>query len=85
MCLLLFFILDLIARYLESFEKKFASLKEKEEDDKLKERNKTGLAELRDQMVFSIFMLNAIFVVIVALFQQEKETISIQWFVPKGL
>ena len=75
---------EIIPKYLESFEKKFANQKEKEEDEKQKERNKAGLRELRDQMVFSIFMLNAIFVVIVALVQQEKETLSFKWFVPKG-
>ena len=35
-------------------------------------------------MVFSVFMLNAIFVVIISLVQQEKETLSIDWFFPKG-
>ena len=75
---------DLISTYLESFEKKFANIKEKEADDKKKEAVKAGLEELRNQMVFSIFMLNAIFVVMVALLQQEKETIYIKWFFPKG-
>ena len=75
---------ELIPKYLESFEKKFANKEEKAADDKLKENNKIGLRELRDQMVFSVFMLNAIFVVIVALVQQEKETLSFDWFFPKG-
>ena len=79
-----FLIVELIPKYLESFEKKFATAKEKEEDDKAKEHVKNGLRELRDQMVFSVFMLNAIFVVIISLVQQEKETLSIDWFFPKG-
>ena len=77
--------LEIIPKYLESFEKKFATPKEKADDDKLKEKNKQGLKELRDEMVFSVFMLNAIFVVIVALVQQEKETLSFDWFIPKGI
>ena len=76
--------LELIPKYLESFEKKFATQKEKDEDDKEKENVKNGLRQLRDEMVFSVFMLNAIFVVIVSLVQQEKETLSFNWFVPKG-
>ena len=79
-----FLIIELIPKYLESFEKKFATTKEKEEDDKAKENVKLGLRELRDQMVFSVFMLNAIFVVIISLVQQEKETLSIDWFFPKS-
>ena len=79
-----FLIVELIPKYLESFEKKFATTKEKEEDDKAKENVKLGLRELRDQMVFSVFMLNAIFVVIISLVQQEKETLSIDWFFPKS-
>ena len=46
-----FFVSDLISRYLESFEKKFPNHKEKEEDEKLKERNKVGLIELRNQIM----------------------------------
>ena len=79
-----FWIVELIPKYLESFEKKFATVKEKEEDDREKENVKRGLGELRDQMVFSVFMLNAIFVVIISLVQQEKETLSINWFFPKS-
>ena len=75
---------ELIPKYLESFEKKFATQKEKEDDEKQKENNKQGLRELRDEMVFSVFMLNAIFVVVVSLVQQEKETLSFNWFFPKG-
>ena len=74
----------MIPKYLESFEKKFATQKEKEDDEKQKENNKQGLRELRDEMVFSVFMLNAIFVVVVSLVQQEKETLSFNWFFPKG-
>ena len=76
---------ELIPKYLESFEKKFATQKEKEDDEKQKENNKQGLRELRDEMVFSVFMLNAIFVVVVSLVQQEKETLSFNWFFAKGL
>ena len=42
-------------------------------------------APMDNEMVFSVFMLNAIFVVVVSLVQQEKETLSFNWFFAKGL
>ena len=76
---------ELIPKYLESFEKKFATQKEKDEDDKLKENNKIDLRKLRDRMVFTAFMINALYVVAVSFMQQEKEIMSLKWaFWAKG-
>ena len=35
-------------------------------------------------MVFSFFMLNAIFVLVVYILQAKKEFVSIQWFIAKS-
>ena len=60
---------DLIFKYL-------APLDKNEEKEK---KNARELATLRTQSVFSMFMLNALFVLIVFMLQQEKETIFIEW------
>ena len=71
---------ELIPKYLESFEKKFATQKEKDEDDKQKENTKIDLRKLRDRMVFTAFMINALYVVAVSFMQQEKDIMSLKWF-----
>ena len=75
---------ELIPKYLESFEKKFSTQKEKDDDQKQKENVKQGLKELRDKTVFSVFILNAMYVVVVSLLMLEKETLAFNYFVPKG-
>lgn len=60
---------DLIAKYLEPLMKDVE--KEKRQAEELK--------TLRNQMVFSFFMLNAIFVVVVFLLQQKKDLLFIRW------
>ena len=60
---------DLIFKYL-------APLDKNEEKEK---KNARELATLRTQSVFSMFMLNALFVLVVFMLQQEKETIFIEW------
>ncbi len=48
-------------------------------DAEKEKKQAMGLKTLRNQMVFSIFMLNAIFVIAVYLLQANKETIYITW------
>ena len=70
---------DMIEKYLESFEKPLPSLAEKLEKEKKQKKQKEELKALRDQLVYSFFMLNAIFVLVVFLLQQEKDTLYIPW------
>lgn len=64
---------DLIVKYLAPLDK-----------DKEKEQKQAReLITLRNQMVFSFFMLNALFVLIVFMLQQEKSTIFIKWPIGK--
>ena len=60
---------DLIEKYLAPLEKN-------EEKEK---KNAADLITLRNQMVFSFFMLNALFVLIVFMLQQEKDMIFMRW------
>ena len=66
-------------QYLESFEKPFTSLAEKTERENKQKKVKEDLKSLRDQVVYSFFMLNAIFVLVVFLLQQQKETLYVPW------
>lgn len=60
---------ELIEKYLRPIDK-----------DKEKEKKQANeLLALRNQMVFSFFMLNAIFVLVVFMLQQEKSMIFIRW------
>lgn len=60
---------DLIEKYLEPLIK----------DSEKEKRQAAELKTLRNQMVFSFFMLNAIFVLVVFLLQQNKELLFIRW------
>jgi chitin synthase len=60
---------DLIEKYLEPLLK----------DAQKEKMQAKGLKTLRNQMVFSFFMLNAVFVVVVYLMQSNKDTIYIRW------
>ena len=60
---------DLIERYLQPLDA----------DPEKEKKKKLELKELRNQMVFSFFMLNAIFVVVVFLLQQQKDIIFVKW------
>lgn len=70
---------EMILKYLESFVKPFTSFEEKLEREERQEKQQSMLKELRNQIVYSFFMLNAIFVLVVFLLQQEKDTLFIQW------
>ena len=60
---------DVIEKYLEPLY-----------SDKKKEKKQADdLITLRNQMVFSFFMLNAIFVLVVFMLQQQKQLIFIRW------
>ncbi|TRY79649.1 hypothetical protein TCAL_06588 [Tigriopus californicus] len=59
----------LIERYLQP-------LRKNEEKEK---KQAQELLDLRNQMVFSFFMLNAVFVVVVFLLQQQKDLLFIRW------
>jgi len=65
---------DLISKYLEPL------IKNKEKEKKQADE----LLQLRTEMVFSFFMLNAIWVVTIYMLQAQKETINIPWFFPKS-
>ncbi len=60
---------DVIEKYLEPLVK----------DEKKEKKQAEELITLRNQMVFSFFMLNAIFVLVVFMLQQQKELIFIRW------
>ena len=59
----------LIEKYLEPLAK----------DEKKEKKNAAELVTLRNKSVFSIFMLNALFVLVVFLLQKEKESIFLEW------
>ena len=65
---------ELIGKYLQPLIKDEAKEKKQQEE----------LITLRNQMVFSFFMLNAIFVLVVFLLQSKKEMVFIEWPIPKG-
>ena len=52
---------------------------EKTERENKQRKQKEDLKSLRDQLVYSFFMLNAIFVLVVFLLQQQKETLYVPW------
>lgn len=60
---------DLIEKYLEPLKK----------DVEKEKKNASDLKQLRNQMVFSFFMLNAVFVLVVFLLQQNKDLLFIRW------
>ena len=60
---------DLIEKYLMPLVKDVEKEKKQARD----------LITLRNQMVFSFFMLNALFVLVVFMLQQEKDSIFIAW------
>ncbi|XP_049787548.1 chitin synthase chs-2-like [Schistocerca cancellata] len=64
---------DLIAAYL------YPLFEDREENKEEKARITKDLKALRDTSVFAFFMINALFVLVVFLLQQNKETIYIQW------
>ena len=49
------------------------------EKEKKQKQQQVDLKSLRDQLVFSFFMLNATFVLVVFLLQQQKDTLYIRW------
>ena len=57
-------------------EKYLAPLEKNPEKEK---KNANDLITLRNQMVFSFFMINSLFVLIVFMLQQEKDTIFMRW------
>jgi chitin synthase len=63
------FWIDLIKKYLEPLKK----------DVEKEKKQAAGLLDLRNKMVFSFFMLNAIFVVTVFLMQSQKDVLYIRW------
>ena len=65
---------DLISKYLEPLIKN--KDKEKKQADEL--------LQLRTEMVFSFFMLNAIWVVTIYMLQAQKESINIPWIFPQS-
>ena len=60
---------DLIEKYLAPLEK----------DEKKEKKNAADLITLRNKSVFSVFMLNALFVLVVFMLQTEKDMIGIEW------
>ena len=50
-----------------------------DKDVEREKKQKAELIALRNQMVFSFFMLNALFVLVVFMLQQEKDSIFIRW------
>ena len=60
---------DLIEKYLAPLEK----------DEKKERKNAADLITLRNKSVFSVFMLNALFVLVVFMLQTEKDMIGIEW------
>nr|AFK08615.1 chitin synthase 2 [Locusta migratoria] len=67
------FWIDLIERYLKPL------FEDHEENKAEKARITKDLKALRDTCVFAFFMMNALFVLVVFLLQQNKGTIYIQW------
>jgi chitin synthase len=60
---------DLIEKYLEPLIR----------DVEKEKRDAADLKTLRNQMVFTFFMLNSIFVVVIFLLQQNKDLLFIRW------
>ena len=60
---------DLIEKYLAPLDK----------DEKKEKKNAADLITLRNKSVFSVFMLNALFVLVVFMLQTEKDMIGIEW------
>ncbi len=60
---------DLIEKYLQPLIK----------DAEKEKAQARGLKELRNEMVFSFFMLNAVFVIIVYMLQSNKDVIYVEW------
>ena len=66
---------DLIEKYLAPLEK----------DEKKEKKNAADLITLRNKSVFSVFMLNALFVLVVFMLQTEKDMIGIEWPLEKSI
>ena len=66
---------DLIEKYLAPLEK----------DEKKEKKNAQDLITLRNKSVFSVFMLNALFVLVVFMLQTEKDMIGIEWPLEKSI
>ena len=66
---------DLIEKYLTPLDK----------DEKKEKKNAQDLITLRNKSVFSVFMLNALFVLVVFMLQTEKDMIGIEWPLEKSI
>ena len=66
---------DLIEKYLAPLDK----------DEKKEKKNAADLITLRNKSVFSVFMLNALFVLVVFMLQTEKDMIGIEWPLEKSI
>ena len=68
------FWIEMIEKYLKPLDK----------DVEKEKRAAQGLLELRNQAVFSFLMLNSIWVVLLFLMQENKNTLSVKWPWPKN-